>query len=150
VLRAREDALGHRHHGEPRRRHQRFLRAGDDDVDPPLVGLERHRAERRDRVDDERRVADRLLDRADVGDDAGGGVGLLAEDDARARLADGCSDLVGIGPLAPLVADRLGIEPVLFADREPPLAERAVAEAVRSSTSASVRKTSCRRSSVLL
>ena len=47
----------------------------------PGVRLERHGAERGDRVDDEGRVADRGLDRLDVGDDAGRGLGLGAEDD---------------------------------------------------------------------
>ena len=99
-----------------------------DDVDPPGVGLERHRAERRDRVDDEHRVADRLLDRPHVGDDAGRGVGLLAEDDLDAGLAHRRADLARIRRLAPLVADRVHVEPVLLADRDPALAERPVAD----------------------
>ena len=43
-----------RHGGgrEPGRRHQRLLRAGDDDVEAPVVHLQRHRAEARDGVDD--------------------------------------------------------------------------------------------------
>ena len=40
----------------PGGRHQRLLRAGDDDVDPPGVGLERHGAEARDGVDDDERA----------------------------------------------------------------------------------------------
>ena len=109
-LRPREHVLRDRDDREPGRAHQRLLRAGDDDVDPPRVRLERHGAERRDRVDDERRVADRLLDRAHVGDDAGRGVGLLAEHELDARLAHGGADLVGVGHLAPLVADRLHVD----------------------------------------
>ena len=127
-LRTREHLLRHRDHREPGRAHQRLLRARDDDVDPPRVGLERDGAERRDRVDDERRVADRLLDRAHVGDDAGRGVGLLAEHELDARLAHGGADLVRIRRLAPLVADRLHLDAVLLADRDPALAEGAVAD----------------------
>ena len=45
-----------------------------------------------------------------------------------ARLANGGADLVGVGHLAPLVADRLHVDAVLLADRDPALAERAVAD----------------------
>ena len=38
------------------------------------------------------------------------------------------ADLVGVRHLAPLVAERLHVETVLFADRDPALAERSVAD----------------------
>ncbi len=47
-----------------------------------------------------------------------------AEDDARATLGDRSSDLFGGRNLAPLVRERLHVEPVLLADRQPALAER--------------------------
>ncbi len=127
-LDAREHVLGDGDRREPRRRHQRLLRAGDDDVDSPGVGLERDGAERRDGVDDEKRLADLLLDRTHVGDDAGRGVGLLAEDELDAGFAHRGAHLGGVGSLAPLVADRLHIEAVVLADRDPALAEGAVAD----------------------
>ena len=119
------EAVGDARHREPGRAHQRLLRAGEDDVDAPRVGLERDRAERRDRVDDEHRVADRGLQRLHVGDDAGRGLGLGAEDDAGAALGDCRADLVGGRHLAPVVREPLHVEAVLLADRDPALAERA-------------------------
>ena len=69
---------------EARRRHQAFLRSGHRDVDAPRIHLERHAAERSDRIDHEqRRVAgglDRLADGLDVVDDAGGGIDLRGKD----------------------------------------------------------------------
>ena len=115
------------------------------------------------------RVADCLLERAHVGDDARRRVGLLAEHDLDAGSRHRRGDLVRIGLLAPLVADRPHVEPVLLADRDPALAEGAVAddrdavagrqrlataesmapepEALNTSTSDSVRQTSRSRSS---
>ena len=124
----RPRALGDRGEREPGRAHQRLLGAGEHDVDPPGLRLERDGAERRDRIDDERRVADGLPERAHVGDDAGRGVGLLAEDDVDAALAHRGTDLVGVGLLAPGVAHGLNVEAVPLADRDPALAERAVAD----------------------
>ena len=73
---------------EAGRRHQRLLRAGDDDVDAPLVGLERHGAEARDGVDDESAPASlaAAASAADVGDDAGRGLGVRQQDDPRLAL----------------------------------------------------------------
>ena len=127
-LRPLQHVRRHGDHREPGRGHQRLLRAGDDDVDPPRVRLERDRTERRDRVDHERRVADRLLDGAHVGDDAGGRVGLLAQHEVDTGLRHRRPDLAGIGNLSPFVADRLHVDAVLLADRDPALPERAVAD----------------------
>ena len=76
---------GGRHGGgrEPGRRHQRLLRAGDDDVEAPVVHLERHGAEARDGVDDDERTG--LLghrgERLNVRNDAGRGLGVDEEDE---------------------------------------------------------------------
>ena len=82
-----ERGLGDGGEAEAGRRHERLLRAGDDDVEAPRVGLARHGAEARDRVDDDERA--RLLrdrrERLHVGDDAGRGLGL--DDPDRLRLA---------------------------------------------------------------
>ena len=127
-LRLREHALGHRGHRQAGRAHQGFLGTGDDDVDPPGVGLERHSAERRDRVDDERHVADRLTDPSHIGDDAGRGIGLLAEDDLRAATRAPRRRPRPGRATPPLVPDRVHVEPVALADRDPALAEGAVAD----------------------
>ena len=68
------------------------------------------------------------LTRADVGDHAGRRVGLLAEHEVDPRFAHGCADLVGVRHLAPLVPERLDVEAVLLANRDPALAERSVAD----------------------
>ena len=120
--------LRHRDHREPRRAHQRLLRARDDHVDPPGVRLQRHGAERGDRVDDEGSLADGVLDRAHVGDDPRRRVRLLAEHEVDSGFANRRADLAGIGHLSPLEADRLHVEPVLLADRDPALPEGAMAD----------------------
>jgi hypothetical protein len=66
-----------------RRQHEAFLRARDGDVDAPGVHLERHGAERGDRIDRQQRAvasgAHGLADARDVVDDAGGGIDLHDE-----------------------------------------------------------------------
>ncbi len=102
---------GHRRHREPRRRHQRLLRAGDDDVEPPRVRLERHCAEARDRVDDwERsRVVHRARERLDVGDDAGRRLRVDEERDLGARLLQPRPDVVRARRLAPGVPELVDV-----------------------------------------
>jgi len=48
---------------------------------------------------------------------------VLAEHDLGARVAHCGADLARIRALAPLVLDRLHVEPVLLADRDPALTE---------------------------
>src|SRR2546430_2159972 len=71
------------------RRHQRLLRAGDDDVEAPRIRLERHRPEARDAVDDDERAGlfRHGRERLDVGDDAGRRLRVREEDDLRAADA---------------------------------------------------------------
>ena len=69
---------------ETRRGHQALLRAGDGDVHPPGVHVERHGRERGDGVDHQERVVagriDRLTDRRNVVDGARRGVDLNHQD----------------------------------------------------------------------
>ena len=121
-------ALGDRREREPRRRHQRLLRAGDDDVDAPVVLVQPRGAEARDGVDGEQRAvaAHDLGDRLHVVDDPGRGLAERAEDDLDARvLLQRAVDLGGVDPHAParLVADELGA--VGLAELDPALAELA-------------------------
>ena len=97
--------LGDGDDGEPGRGHQRLLRAGDDHVHPPRVGLERDGAQARDRVADDERVAGRGRQCLDVGDDSGRRLGLRQEDDRRSGLVDPRAQVVGRGRLAPVVAE---------------------------------------------
>ena len=113
---------------EPRRRHQRLLRARDDDVEAPLVHLQRHRAEARDGVDDDERAGilrDRR-ERLDVGDDAGRRLRVDEEDerDGVDRVELG-PEIVGRRRLAPRVAELLDLAAVRARHRDPALAERA-------------------------
>ena len=120
--RGRRDRRG----GEAGRRHQRLLRAGDHDVEAPLVQLERHGAEARDRVDDDERA--RLLrdrrERLDVGDDTRRGLGL-DEKHERDRLDPGQleRELVGGGCLPPFVAKLLDLAAEGACHGRPALAE---------------------------
>ncbi len=58
-----------RDEGEPGRDHPGLLRAADDDVEAPGVGLERNGTKAADRVDDDQRVrGDRLDGRRQLGD----------------------------------------------------------------------------------
>ena len=113
---------------EPGRGHQRLLRAGGDDVDPPLVGLERDGAEARDRVDDDERAGRPRGggERLEVGDDAGGGLGVRQEDGLRAaELLEAGGEVVRARRLAPLVLDGLDVGAVGGGELLPALAERA-------------------------
>ena len=79
---------------EPGRCHQRLLRAGDDDVESPRIGLERNRAEARDRVDHRERagLARCVSERLHVGDHARRGLGVDEEDHFRSCLLDPAAD----------------------------------------------------------
>ena len=112
---------------EPRRRHQRLLRAGDDDVESPRVRLERHRAEARDRVDhrERARLAGRGRQRLDVRDDARRRLRVHEERDLRARLLEPRAHVVGLRRLAPRVAQLLHVGAVRAGDRDPAVAELA-------------------------
>ena len=84
---------------EARRRHERLLRPGDDDVEAPRIGLERHRAEARDGVhDDERAGLSRdPREGLHVGDDAGRGLGVHEHDELRPRLLEPRAQVFGRG-----------------------------------------------------
>ena len=113
---------------EAGRGHQRLLRAGGDDVDPPLVGLERNGAEARDRVDDDERAGRPRGggERLEVDDDAGGRLGMRQEDGLRtAELLEAGGEVVRARRLAPLVLDGLDVGAVRRRELLPALAERA-------------------------
>ena len=106
----RPDGVRDGGHGQAGRRHQRLLRAGAGDVDPPGVHLERDGAEARDRVDDDVRAARAhgCRERLDVGDDARStsrtGSGRRPATSLASRERRG--QVVGGRRLAPLVARR--------------------------------------------
>ena len=110
---------------EPGRRHQRLLRAGDDDVETPGIGLARNRAEARDRVDDHQcaRLAGGGRDGLHVGDDPGRRLGVDDPDGLRLALAQTPANVVRIGRLAPRVAHVVDRRAVPGGHRGPPLAE---------------------------
>ena len=59
---------------EPRRKRERLLRAGEDEIDAPGVGLDRSSRQRRDGVDEQKGVgvlADRPRDFPERGDHSG-------------------------------------------------------------------------------
>jgi hypothetical protein len=123
-----ERALGDRRERQAGRRHQRLLRAGDDDVDAPRVLLEPRGAEAGDGVDDEDRVvaAHDLGDRLDVVDDARGRLAERREHDLDARvLGQQTIEVGGVEADAParLMLDQVG--PVGLAELDPALAELA-------------------------
>ena len=117
--------LGDGGEAEARRRHERLLRAGDDDVEAPRVGLAGDGAEARDRVDDDERS--RLLrdgrERTHVGDDSGRGLGLHDPDRLRLLLAQARAEVVGVGRLAPGVAEHVHVRAERGRHRDPALAE---------------------------
>src|SRR6185437_1133655 len=80
--------LARRQEREARRNHEGFLRTADHDVEAPAVDVERHRAEPRDRIDDEDSVG--LLDEAGhrlhVVLRAGGGFRCLHENATSVRI----------------------------------------------------------------
>ena len=122
----RPDRVRHRGHGQAGRRHQRLLRAGAGDVDPPGVDLERHGAEARDRVDDDVRTA-RPRDcgeRLHVGDDSGRRLGVGQEDGAGAARVARASRR-GRRRTAPLPtrSDGLDLAAVALGELDPALAE---------------------------
>src|SRR5439155_15208219 len=89
------------------------------------VRLEWNGTERGDRVDDERRIPDRLLDGPHVRDHTRRCIGLLAKDEVETGLPHGRAHLVRVGRLSPLVANGNDVDPMLLADRDPALAEGA-------------------------
>ena len=112
---------------EPGRSHERLLRAGDDDVEAPGVGLERHRAEARHGVDDVSAPA--LVrdprERLDVGDDAGRRLRVHEDDDLGARLLEARAKVVRPRRLAPGVPELVDVGAVGGRERGPALAELA-------------------------
>ena len=120
------DRARDRDHREAGRRHQRLLRAGRDDVDPPGVGLEPHGAETRDGVDDHVRARrpDRRRQRPHVRDDPGRGLAMRQEDGLGAAELDQQSrEVVRNGCLAPLVAERRHLGAEALGELDPALAE---------------------------
>ena len=85
-------ALGDGDERQPGRRHQRLLRSGDDCVRAPGVGLERHRPEARDRVDDGQcaGLPAHGEKRLEVADDPGRGLRVDEEHGPAAALGE-CS-----------------------------------------------------------
>jgi hypothetical protein len=122
----RPSLLGHGDGSEAGRRHQRLLRAGDDNVKTPLVRLQGEGAETRDRVDRDERAG--LIrgggERLDVGDDAGRRLGLRQQHDSRsAEVAKPSGQILGRRRLAPLVPELFDAAAVGPRDLAEPLAE---------------------------
>ena len=120
--------LGDRDRREARWRHQRLLRTGDDDIEPPAVGLERDGAEARDGVHDDERA--RLLgggrERLQVADDARRRLRMDEEDERdRLELGEPARELGRGRRLAPLEAQLLDLAAVAAGHRRPPLSELA-------------------------
>ena len=119
-------ALGDGGEREAGRRHQRLLRAGDDDVGAPGVGLERHRAEARDRVDDGQRagLAAHGEKRLEVADDPGRRLRVDEERGPSPPLSrERFPQVVGLRGLAPRVrraARRRSRTPVAIACQRSP------------------------------
>ena len=107
--------------------HERLLRPGDDDVESPRVGLERHGPEARHRVDDDERarVVRDLRERLDVGDDAGGGLRVNEEHGARTGLFESGANVLGARRLPPRVPELVDVDVVRPRQRRPPLPELA-------------------------
>ena len=120
--------LGDGDRGEARWRHQRLLRAGDDDVEPPVVGLERDGAEARDRVHDDERAGGLGggRERLQVADDARRRLRMDEEDERdRLELGEPARELGGGRRLAPLEAQLLDLAAVAPGHRRPALSELA-------------------------
>jgi len=103
---------------EAGRGHQALLRARHRDVDAPGVHLERHAAERRDRIDHQQRVvagrAHRLPDRLDVVDHPGRGVDLRDQQRLDLTLAVGLQprlDRRGLDGAAKVAGQDLDLRP---------------------------------------
>ena len=128
-LRRLEGRRGNRRERQPRRAHERLVRAGQHDVEAPVVGLERDRGEAGDRVHCDQRSGARqaLGGGLQVGDSSRGGVRVGQVHDAgTADLVEAGAHLVGARQLAPLVAQVVDGQAVAFRDRGPPLPEVAV------------------------
>ena len=120
--------LGDCGYGEPRRRHERLLGTGADDVDPPRVHLQRQGAEARDRIHDDVRTRrpDGLRVCLQVRDDAGRRFGVRQQHGAGvAELGELRGDVLRPRDLAPLVAQSGDLAAVPLGDLDPALAERA-------------------------
>ncbi len=118
------------HERKPGRDHPGLLRAADDDVEAPRVGLERDRAEAADGVYEDERVGRFVLDRGgEDGDrvgDGGGGLVLRHQDGLpRAAGLDGLANLCRIRGLAPLEGELGDVGAVDGGDLGEPVAERA-------------------------
>ena len=111
---------------EARRRHERLLRPGHDDVEAPRVRLQRHRAEARDGVDDDERagLARDARERLDVGDDACGRLGMHEHCELSPRLLEPRAQVLGTRRLSPCVAKLLDVCAVRGRERRPAVAER--------------------------
>ena len=88
--RPRPRPLGNRRKRETRWSHERLLRARDDDVRAPAVGLERHGTEAGDGVHDRQRIggAARGEQSLEVADDARRGLGVDEHHDLRATRVE--------------------------------------------------------------
>ncbi len=100
------------------RRHQALLRAGDGDIDAPVVHLEGHGRQRRDGVDHKQRavagIVNRFAQGGNVVDDARGGVDLDRKhglDFARLVLAQALLERCRIDRAAPVPGQDLGLDP---------------------------------------
>ena len=118
---------GHRH---PRGRHPGLLRAGDDEVEAPLVHRERHRTQRRDRVDEDqglgRRGPHRRRQRRNVVGHAGRRLVVRQQHGPEAGDRSGQAPHLGrLGRPAPLDLEPRHRCAVDLGDLREPVAERA-------------------------
>src|SRR5215203_3109347 len=121
--------LAHADEPKTRRRHQRLLRAGDDDVDAPLIGSERTGPEPRDGVDD----GDHVLRGTREALDVVYGTRRSLREHADGGLYTGIirqrpGDLVVVGLYPPLVRELRDLEPERPAHLDPPAAEVTVVD----------------------
>ena len=121
-------------HGQARRGHPRLLRTGDDEVDAPVVHLERDGAEAGHAVDEDQGVGCLLADGGcqlrDGVHDPGRGLVVGQQDGLDlGHRAKPLADLVGCGRVAPLGIEPRDVRAVHRGDLGEPVAERADAHA---------------------
>ncbi len=122
--------LGDAEERQARGKHEGLLRAGDDDVDAPFVGLHGERADGGDAVGDEDGVGvpRERGDALQVGDGAGGGFGVHQHDGVIVLVLEGVGDLLDGDGGAVVGLEDGGVPLVAFADLDPAFGELAVAE----------------------
>ena len=132
VLHRRERLLARADEAEARRQHETLLRAGDGEVDAPLVEAEIDARDRAHAVDIEHgRMlggVERAAHGSDVAGDAGGG--LVMDDEHALDLvglvgAQRLLDALGVGAGAPLLLLHDHLEPMPLGELDPQMAELA-------------------------